>query len=169
MAGELPDTGVEVPDIDQVAFVVENLYDGMDRFGTALGIDGWQVYRFEPPTLTDQRYRGKTVDNAHRIAITYPTQDDIMLELMEPLEEPNLYQDFLDEFGEGMHHVACFAFEDPEAVVARFEDAGIPVLQYGKYRDVEFWYFDTQDILNGVIFEVVKNPDGTGEPDATYS
>lgn len=138
MAEELPDTGVEIPDIDQVAFVVENLYDGMDRFGTVLGIDGWQVYRFEPPTLTDQRYRGKTVDNAHRIAVTYPTQDDIMLELMEPLEGPNLYQDLLDEFGEGMHHVACFAFEDPETVVARFDDAGIPVLQYGKYRDVEF-------------------------------
>jgi hypothetical protein len=169
MIEEIPGTRVTIPEISQIAFAVEDLYDGMDRFGSILGIDEWEVYRFEPPTLSDQRHHDEEVDNSHRIAVTYPEDDDIMIELMDPLSEPNLYSDFLEEHSEGMHHFACFEFDDHEGVVERFEDAGIPVLQYGKFAETEFWYFDTQDVLNGATFEIVKNPYPDVEPNETYS
>jgi methylmalonyl-CoA/ethylmalonyl-CoA epimerase len=55
----IPTTGIEIPEITQVGFVVEDLEDGMERFGSILGIAPWEVYRFEPPKLSETTYRGE--------------------------------------------------------------------------------------------------------------
>lgn len=166
MATEIPSLDVEIPEISQVAFVVEDLEDGMDRFGAVLGVSPWQIYRFEPPRLTDTTYRGEPHD--YSMALALADVGGVMLELIEPLEGQSIYTDHLDEHGEGLHHVACFAFDDPEGVVAAFEDAGMPVLQSGDFAGVQYWYFDTQEQLNGVIFETAGNVDALPEPDRVY-
>ncbi|AUX09760.1 lactoylglutathione lyase-like protein [Halalkaliarchaeum desulfuricum] len=59
---DVPQLDVTIPEITQVAFVVEDLDDGMNRFGGILGVDEWDVYRFEPPRLTNRTYRGEPHD-----------------------------------------------------------------------------------------------------------
>ena len=162
----VPVLGIEIPEITQIAFVVEDIDDGMDRFGGLLGLGPWEVYRFEPPTLTETTFRGEPHDYSMVLALTFA--GDTMIELIEPLEGPSIYTEHLDEHGEGLHHVACFAFEDTEAVVEKFEEAGMPVLQSGVYGEVPYWYFDTQEQLNGVIFETATNLEAIPEPDRTY-
>ena len=157
---------VEIPELSQVAFVVEDLEDGMDRFEGLLGIGPWQVYRFEPPALTDRTFRGESHEYSMRLALAQ--LGETMLELIEPLEGPSIYTEHLDEHGEGLHHVACFAFEDPHAVVETFEEAGMPVIQSGNFDGVEYWYFDTADELNGTIFETAANVDSIPDPEMTY-
>lgn len=166
MAPDIPRVDVEVPSIDQVAFVVEDLEDGMDRFGAVLGISPWRIYRFEPPRLTETTYRGESHDYSMALALT--ELGDTMLELIEPLEGRSIYTDHLDDHGEGLHHVACFSFEDPDGVVESFEDAGLPVLQSGDFAGTTYWYFDTADVLNGVIFETAGNVEAMPEPDRVY-
>ena len=167
MVGEnVPQLDEEIPELSQVAFVVEDLEDVMDRFEALLGIGPWDVYRFEPPALTDRTFRGESHEYSMRLALAQ--LGETMVELIEPLEGPNIYTDHLEEHGEGLHHVACFAFDDPHAVVEAFEDAGMPVLQSGNYDGVEFWYLDTADELNGAIFETAANVDALPEPDSTY-
>ncbi|MFC7044709.1 VOC family protein [Halobacteriaceae archaeon GCM10025711] len=161
-----PDLGIEIPEITQIAFVVEDIDDGMDRFGAVLGLGPWDVHEFEPPRLTDTTYRGEDHDYAMTLAIDYA--GDTMIELIEPTAGRSIYTDHLDEHGEGLHHVACFAFDDPEGVVRTFEDAGMPVLQSGNFAGVQYWYFDTQEQLNGVIFETAANLEALPEPDRTY-
>ena len=60
-----------------------------------------------------------------------------------------------------MHHLACFWFEA----------AGMSVLQSGSIHDGTFWYFDTGEELNGVVFETsdrnVRDAP-TPAPDETY-
>lgn len=166
MAAAIPELDVDVPEISQIGIVVEDLEDGMDRFGALLGLGPWDRYRFEPPTLTDATYRGESHDYTMELALTM--LGDLMIELIEPLEGESIYTEHLDEHGEGIHHVACFAFDDTEAVVEAFEDAGMPVIQSGVYGEVPYWYFDTADQLNGVIFETATNLETMQEPDATY-
>ena len=163
---DIPQLDVEIPEITQVAFVVEDLEDGMDRFSNVLGVGPWDVYRFEPPALTDRTFRGESHEYSMRLALA--TVGETMLELIEPLEGPSIYTEHLDEHGEGLHHVACFAFEDPEAVIDAFEDAGMPVIQSGNFDGVEYWYFDTADELNGTIFETAANLEAIPEPEMTY-
>lgn len=163
---DIPQLDIEIPELSQVAFVVEDLDDGMDRFGSILGIGPWEVYRFEPPALSDRTYRGEP--HEYSMALAIARIGETMVELIEPLGGSSLYTDHLEEHGEGLHHVACFAFDDPYGVVEAFEDAGMPVVQSGSYGDAEFWYFDTAAELNGTIFETAANVDGMPEPDRTY-
>lgn len=165
----IPDIDVDVPSIDQVGMVVEDLKDGMKRYETILGVGPWNVYTYEPPDLHDTTYHGRDVEYAMRLAIGYA--GDMMVELIEPLRGPTIYVDHLEDHGEGMHHLACFSFDDPHGVVETFESVGIGVLQRGTISGGTFWYFDTADELNGVIFETSdRNVRGAPipPPDETY-
>jgi hypothetical protein len=44
----------------------------------------------------------------------------------------------------------------------------MPVLQSGVYGEVPHWYFDTEEQLNGVIFETATNVEAIPEPVRTY-
>lgn len=151
---EIPELSVELPEIDQVAIVVEDLDDGMARFRAVLGVEPWTVFRFEPPELTDTTYRGEEAEYGMVLAIGYA--GDTMIELIEPTIDPNVYRDHLDEYGEGLHHVAYFGWDEEEAmaVIEEFEAAGMPVIQSGHYEGTDFWYFDSQEELNGLMFEI---------------
>lgn len=166
---DVPHLGLDLPGVDQVAFVVEDLRDGMDRFGNILGIEPWTVHRFEPPDLTETTYRGDAVEYGMLLAIA--EVGGTMVELIEPTIGPNIYYDHLEAHGEGLHHIACFSWSESETyeLVEQFEAAGMPILQSGNYVGSEFWYFDTADELNGLIFETAirRNVDER-EPEYTY-
>lgn len=166
---DIPALNVELPGVDQVAIVVEDLKDGMDRYRGILGVEPWTVYRFEPPDLTDTTYRGEPAEYGMLLALGYA--GDVMFELIESTITPNLYQDHLDEHGEGLHHIAYFGWSEEEtrAVIDEFEAAGMPVIQSGNFLGTEYWYFDTSDELNGVIFETaVRRSVDNREPLAIY-
>ena len=162
----IPKVGVEIPEITQVGFVVEDLEDGMKRFGSILGIGPWEIYHFKPPKLSETTYRGESHDYAMTLALA--DLAGTMVELIEPRDGKSIYTEHLEEHGEGLHHVACFAFEDTEKTVQQFEDAGMEVLQSGTFVDTPYWYLDTQEQLNGVIFETATNLESMPEPDKTY-
>ncbi len=144
---------IDIPEVSQVGMVVEDLDDGMERFEAILGVDEWAELRFEPPALTEATYRGEPAEFTFRLALA--EVGDIDLELIEPLSGENVYTDHLEEHGEGLHHLACYTLEDPQGAVERFRDAGIPVIQSGVFEGSTFWYLDTRDALNGVLFEVL--------------
>lgn len=164
MDPNLPETAIDLPGIDQIGLVVEDLKDGMDRYRSVLGVDPWTVMRFEPPELTDTTYRGETVEYGMLLAVS--DVGDMTVELIEPTIGPNTYQTHLNEHGEGLHHVAYFGWDREAALEARdeFEAAGFPVLQQGTIGGSTFWYYDTREALNGLIFEVVAQGEGGGGP-----
>lgn len=166
MVFDLDTLDVDVPSIDQVGLVVRDLEDGMDRFGAMLGIDEWAVFDFEPPALAQTTYRGE--QTAQRWQLCLATVGEIDIELIEPLEGENSYTEHLAAQGEGLHHVACFTFDDPVGVVESYRDAGVSVLQSGVYDGSRFWYVDLRDEMNGVIFEVVDASGEGPEPDRIY-
>ncbi|WP_276258908.1 VOC family protein [Haloglomus litoreum] len=159
----VPDLDVSLPALDQVGFVVRDLADGAERFRSVLGVGPWAVWEFEPPALTERTYRGDPARFTMRIAIA--TVGDLMLELIEPVDGPSIHRDFLDDHGEGLHHIACFSFEDTDQVVEAMADAGAPVVQRGRFGESTFVYLDTTDLLNGVLFETGTAPDAVPEPD----
>ena len=163
----IPELDIELPEITQVGFVVEDLEDAIERFRLIMGLDSWEVYRFEPPELSDTWYRGEPTEFSMRIAHTYAGETN--LEFIEPLSGPNVYADHLDEHGEGIHHLKSSWDEEARTyeVVEAFEDAGIPVLQRGSYMNSEFWYFDTAEVLNGLVFETSIRRMGERTPEYT--
>ena len=97
-----------------------------------------------------------------------PGLPGLNVELIEPLEGPSTYTEHLDAGGAGIHHIGCFAYDDPRAVVRSYEDAGIPAVQSGRFEGLEFWYLDMREELDGVILEVAANLWAVPEPDGVF-
>lgn len=169
MAEAIPNLDIELPEVDQVALVVENLKDGMDRYGSILGLGPWDIHRFEPPALSETTYRGQDVEYGMLLALA--DTGSTMIELIQPTQGPNIYRDHLDAHGEGLHHVAYFDWSADRTyeVIDAFEKAGMGVLQSGNFKGTDFWYFDTADQLNGLIFETaIRRNTADRDPYAVY-
>jgi catechol 2,3-dioxygenase-like lactoylglutathione lyase family enzyme len=79
----------------------------------------------------------------------------VMLELMEHVEGKSIHVGFLDEKGEGLHHLG-FEVDDLAASVAEAERRGLRVTQGFTREDGSgFAYLDT-DTVGGAVFEVVQ-------------
>jgi len=160
----MDDEKIEFVEITQVAVVVKDLKKTIEKYWEILGIGPWEIYTFAPPELTEMTIRGKNVEYSMKIAET--TIGNVILEVIEPLEGPSIYKEFLEEKGGGPHHIACYKVKDVKKTLRAFQKKGIEILQSGKFDEVEFYYLDTEEIF-GVILEIVS----TGKiraPDAIY-
>jgi methylmalonyl-CoA/ethylmalonyl-CoA epimerase len=85
-----------------------------------------------------------------RMRLAFLQVGPVQIEFIQPLEGENIYSDFLEEHGEGLHHL-LFEVEDPKAVTAGI---GAPVLQSGgsTLRPGAIWsYLDTQEMLKTIV------------------
>ena len=154
--------------ISQVAVVVRDLEKTMEQYTKLLGWGPWNVYRHEPPRLHDTIVRGERVGYTMLGAETHV--GDIGFELLQPLTGPSIYSEWLDQHGEGLHHVAVMLHDLDESteLKRRFGDIGAPVLMGGRIGEtIEFYYLDTEPSLK-IILE-----SGSGHaidlvPDYTY-
>lgn len=162
---DAPDLGIDVPEITHFALVVRDLYATMDGYANTLGMDTWTVKRFEPPHLTHRTYRGEPAEFTMRIGKA--SVGDVAFELIEPLSGESYYTEQLDERGEGLNHIACFAFDSPEDVVETLTSAGYPVVQSGSFMGGNFWYVDTTPAL-GTAFEVTRSSDAEYDGTEVY-
>jgi len=94
---------MKIGEICQIGIVVRDLQKAVDNYWSALGIGPWSIVRIEPPLLRDVTLRGKPVVASMLAAIAQ--SGSIQLELIQPLEGPSIWKEFLEERGEGIHHV----------------------------------------------------------------
>lgn len=154
--------------VDQIAVVVRDLDASMKRYVEEFGIGPWQIYTFGPDLLTEMTFRGK--DQPYRMKLALATVGETMYELIESVEGPNTYEEFLNEHGEGLHHFGYFV-EDIDAAIREMEEKGYPLLQsgrgFGTNDDGAYAYFETQDAL-GCIAEAIEMPPEMPPPERTY-
>lgn len=161
---QIDSIGVEVPDVNQISIAVEDLGDGIERYSRIFGIDAWRRFRLDGAihTTPDGESHDFVVDAA---LSANRTADDLELwrgsrteiELVEPTAGTSLFSKFLDDHGEGVHHVACWDL-DYEATLERFEDAGYDIRQRSRVFDIsEYCYVDTREELSGIMLEIARD------------
>src|SRR3712207_5768236 len=98
--------GLGLTAIDQVAVVVRDLDRAMTRYWTELGVGPWHVYTYGPHRMPRMTYRGADRPYVMKLALAYvgPT----MYELIESVEGPSIYEEFLARQGEGLHHLGYY-------------------------------------------------------------
>ena len=143
---------IKIGEIIQIGIIVRDLQRAVNNYWATFGIGPWQTIKMEPPILTDVSIRGKPVEASMLAAIAQ--NGNIQLELIQPLEGPSIWKEFLEERGEGLHHVQPLA-QDTKAVLAAFKEMGVEVLMSGKIADNIFYYMDTEPLL-GIILEFIE-------------
>lgn len=152
MDGQGGPAPLPVPEITQVGLVVADLEATMAAYHRLLGWGPWNVYEYTAANLTELTVRGEPVEASYLGAET--RAGPIGFELLQPLEGPTLYREWLDQHGEGFHHLGCMlpSREAAARLVASLGASGAEVIGSGRVgEDLEFFYLDTQPALKLVI------------------
>lgn len=159
---------VSIGSIDQVAVVVRDLDASMERYVNEFGIGPWSVYTFSPDWIQGMTFRGREQGYVMKLALAQV--GDMMYELIEPVQGPNSYEEFLNEHGEGLHHLGYFV-DDIDTAIDQMEKAGYKLLQsgrnFGANNDGGYAYFETEGAL-GHIIEAIQLPAEMPPPERTY-
>jgi catechol 2,3-dioxygenase-like lactoylglutathione lyase family enzyme len=151
----------------QIAFVVRDLDAALDRYTRVLGGAPWRVFTFSAAMHREAEYRGGPTDFSARLALNGTSPQ---YELIEPEQGPAIHQDWLDERGEGFHHVGVIV-DSLAATVERMAAAGYEAVQtgsgFGANGDGAYAYFDTVADL-GCYVEAVDPPARMPDPERVW-
>jgi Glyoxalase/Bleomycin resistance protein/Dioxygenase superfamily len=139
-------------EISQIAVVCHDLQTTMEQYTRLLGWGPWNIYRHEPPRLHDTVLRGVPTEFTMLGAETHV--GDVGFELLQPLEGPSIYKEWLEQHGEGLHHVAVMLhdFQESSELKAKFAEIGASVLMGGRIGEtIEFYYVDTEPSLKIIL------------------
>jgi catechol 2,3-dioxygenase-like lactoylglutathione lyase family enzyme len=138
--------------ISHIAVVCVDLRKTIEAYTKLLGWGPWDVYRYEPPRLHNTAVRGRPVEYTMLGAETH--LGNLGFELLQPLEGPSIYEEWLDKHGEGLHHIAIMLRDVDEStgLKSRFASVGAPVLMGGRIGDsIEFFYLDNEPSLKIIV------------------
>ncbi len=147
-------SGIDNQVIGQICIIVRDVEATAQRYAEILGFDAGDFQVTELHDQTEATYHGKPTDA--RAKLTAFNIGRIQFELLQPLEPPSAWWDYLDQHGEGVHHVAFFVAKT-EPVAQSFRDEGYQVTHQGLFtgQTGRYTYLDTDRDL-GVVIELLE-------------
>ena len=149
----MQEKGIGTKVICQVGLVVRDIERSAKAYADVFGVDVPNVIITDPEEKSHIRFRGEPTQARAKLA--FFRMGDISLELIEPIDGPSTWREFLDEHGEGVHHIA-FQIKGMDNVLAYLEGKDISAVQRGDYTGGRYAYVDSAPAL-GVILELLEN------------
>jgi len=137
-------------EITQISVVVRDIEKTVRAYHDALGWGPWNVYEHKPPLLHDCKLRGEPVEYTLLGAEVFVGESGMNFELLQPLDGPSVWHEFLEEHGEGIYSIATMfkTREESEAVKEHFAARGSDIVMSGRIGDhIEFYYVDSEPML----------------------
>jgi len=133
--------------VSQVALVVKDMEKSMRDYTETMGWGPWKIYEYKSPRLHDANVRGAAVECTW-IGAETPV-GDTYIELLQPLTGPSIFREFLDQHGEGLHHIGYWAktMEEADQIIKLFASRGVPVLMSAWIDKVFFYYLDSTPMI----------------------
>ena len=131
----------------QVGFIVKDIETTKRKWAEFLGVEVPETQPVGDYAITQTEFMGQPAPEAECQMAFFDVGPNLQLELIQPNDKPSTWRNYLEEHGEGMHHVA-FQVRDSKACVARAEAAGLRLVQRGVYGDGsgEYNYLDAPEL-----------------------
>jgi methylmalonyl-CoA/ethylmalonyl-CoA epimerase len=154
--------GIQLKRIVQIGIVVADRDRTTQLLTSLLGIGPFRLVEW--PDRPESKYYYRGTEQHIRLKQAFVQLGAVEVELIQPLEGRNEYQDFLDQTGGGIHHV-LFEVPDIDPVIQELAKSGVDVLQSGTgIRPGTRWaLMDTKKLL-GFLVEFRHRP---GESDGS--
>jgi hypothetical protein len=144
--------------IFQIAWVTRDLEKSLKAWVEDLRVGPWRIYRFTDETVKNLHVGGERVTEPFEFRIAISWIGDMEVEIIQPVRGPMIYERFLQERGEGLHHIKeQIADDDMASVVQDYADRGIPVTQTGQFFKHFHFYLDTESRLD-FVYELGNCP-----------
>jgi methylmalonyl-CoA/ethylmalonyl-CoA epimerase len=151
----------------QIGIVVKSLDSSLERYTELWGLSPWRCWTYGPETVPDLGLRGRPASYEMEIALC---GQNPQIELIEPVRGPSIYHEWLEQHGEGLHHVGIYV-PDLDAGLAEMAREGHEPVQwgrgYGEKRDGGYAYFDTRELF-GIYTELIEIPEVRIPPSRVY-
>ncbi len=154
--GQVPEDRAELfggGTVVQVAVVVRDIEKAAAAYADFLGVAVPEWFWTDAEDKAHTEFKGKP--SPARAKLAFIELKNITIELIEPDQNPSTWRDFLDDKGEGIHHIA-FEIKGMDEKVALLEKKGMPLLQKGDYEGGRYAYVDGTAKL-GLILELLEN------------
>ena len=133
--------------VAQVGFIVKDVEASKKKWAEFLGVPVPETQPIGDYEVIQTRYEGEAAPEALCWMAFFDVGPGMQLELIQPNEKPSTWRKFLDEHGEGIHHVA-FQVKNSAEQIANAEAAGLRLVQHGVYGDGsgEYNYLDAPEL-----------------------
>ena len=142
---------IDLGPVVQVGIVVRDAQAAVDAWTERFALEPAQVVDWPPPGSdldAQSTFRGRPGN--FRMRLAFIETGAVQIEFIEPLEGDNIYSEFLEEKGEGLHHL-LFLVEDPQGVA---QELAFDITQSGgsTLDPGAVWaYLDTEKLLGTII------------------
>ncbi|MDR2568763.1 MAG: VOC family protein [Oscillospiraceae bacterium] len=130
--------------VTQIAFVVKDMETTKQKLADFLGVE--PPDHFATQKSPNNMVKGESAPDISALLCFFQVGPNLTIELIEPNGISSVWQDVLDEQGEGFHHIA-FGIKGMDEKVKACEDAGMKCLQRGK----GYTYLDGRDDLKFIV------------------
>jgi len=138
--------GIIVKDIEKTSLIYSKLF----------GIEKPQWFWTEPFDKSETEFKGNPTQA--RAKLTFIKLTNLEIELIEPDDNPSTWREYLDENGEGIHHIA-FVIEKMKKKILMLTEIDMPLIQKGEYTGGRYAYIDSLKDLK-VMIELLEHDNG---------
>jgi catechol 2,3-dioxygenase-like lactoylglutathione lyase family enzyme len=139
--------------ITQYAFVVRDVHE-VSAFYERIGLGALPIER---NVSLNRVYRGNP--GAFEMLLGWGRKGDVVFEWIQSMVGPNVYEEYLRQHGEGLHHLA-FNVVDMDGTIAKLQSRGLGVTMSGGWNvngyEGRFAYLDAEK-HGGVTIELLWN------------
>jgi 4-hydroxyphenylpyruvate dioxygenase-like putative hemolysin len=139
--------------ITQIGILVNDIDATSQAYADFFGIDKPEWFLTDTVDAARTEFRGQSTEARAKLA--FFDMGSLQLELIEPDHNPSTWREYLDEHGEGPHHIA-FVIEGMKEKIALLEGNQMQLLQKGEYTGGRYAYMDTFKQLK-VLVELLED------------
>ncbi|MBN1303570.1 MAG: VOC family protein [Anaerolineales bacterium] len=136
----------------QIGVIVRDAASAAHMYADLFEMPVPQVVIIADDPDANTRYRGQPSNAIGKAA--FFDMGSVQLELIEPIGGPSSWQDFLEEHGQGIHHIAI-KVQDLQQTGKLLNSKAIPMIQSGAWPGGEYAYFDGTEKL-GLFLEILQ-------------
>jgi len=139
--------------VAQIGIIVADIEKAVEGYSKLLGMEKPDIFLAENPADNPTTYKEKLTEGGCRLA--FFDMENIQIELIQPVGGPSTWNDFLEETGGGIHHIA-FWIEDMEGKISDLKRLNINEVQHGGWTGGQYSYLETPGEM-GIFIELLEN------------
>jgi catechol 2,3-dioxygenase-like lactoylglutathione lyase family enzyme len=132
----------------QVGLVVSDIEKARALWAKLLGVEEPPIIETEDWESTHMTFRGEA--SKGKAKLTFFKLDNIVLEIIQPVDGPSTWQNFLEKHGSGIHHVA-FVVENVNESTRKLLEIGALEEQKGHFKGGGYMYLDSRRDLGAIV------------------
>ena len=140
-----------LPEPTHIGYLTRDIERTMEHFQKYFGLESFKKM---VPDYFNRRYHGKPGNFKAQLA--FARVGNIVYELIQVLEGKTIYEDFMNEHGEGIHHLG-YEISDLAKWTQAYKNVGIEPVMSGERKGLKWAYFDTPAI---VVELLERSPEG---------